>query len=57
MFSRRFDRLFSEADKDGQFATRPEVARAIIDWADADDQMFSPEGSSGGGGLQIRRAR
>jgi general secretion pathway protein K len=47
MFSRRFDRLFSEADKDGQFMTRPEVARAIIDWADADDQMFSPEGSSG----------
>jgi len=48
MFSRRFDRLFSEADKDGQFTTRPEVARAIIDWADADDQMFSPEGSAGG---------
>ena len=48
MFSRRFDRLFSEADKDGQFTTRPEVARAIIDWADADEQMFSPEGSSGG---------
>jgi general secretion pathway protein K len=47
MFSRRFDRLFSEADNAGQFTTRPEVARAIIDWADADDQMFSPEGSSG----------
>ena len=47
MYSRRFDRLFSEADSTGQFATRPEVARAIIDWADADDQGFSPEGSSG----------
>jgi general secretion pathway protein K len=47
MYSRRFDRLFSEADSTGQFATRPEVARAIIDWADADDQLFSPEGSSG----------
>ena len=47
MYSRRFDRLFSEADSTGQFATRPEVARAIIDWADADDQMFSPEGSAG----------
>jgi general secretion pathway protein K len=47
MLSRRFDRLFSEADSNEQFTTRPEVARAIIDWADADDQMFSPEGASG----------
>src|SRR4030095_838449 len=47
MYSRRFDRLFSEADATGQFATRPEVARAIIDWADADDQLVSPEGASG----------
>lgn len=47
MYSRRFDRLFSESDTTGNFATRPEVARAIIDWADADDQMFSPEGGGG----------
>jgi len=47
MASRRFDRLFSEADTPGQFTPRPEVARAIIDWADADEQMFSPEGASG----------
>jgi general secretion pathway protein K len=47
MSSRRFDRLFSEADTTGQFSTRPEVARAIIDWADADDQLFTPEGGSG----------
>jgi len=46
MKSRRFDRLFSEADPTGQFTTRSDVARAIIDWADADDQMFSPEGAS-----------
>ncbi len=46
MFSPRFDRLFSEADTSGNFATRTDVARAIIDWADADEQMFSPEGSS-----------
>jgi general secretion pathway protein K len=46
MYSPRFDRLFSEADTTGNFATRPDVARAIIDWADADEQMFSPEGSS-----------
>jgi hypothetical protein len=47
MYSRRFDRLFSEADTTGNFTTRPEVARALIDWADADDQMFSPEGNAG----------
>ena len=57
MYSRRFDRLFSEADATGQFVTRPEVARAIIDWADADDQMFSPEGASGRRGLPLRRPR
>ena len=47
MYARRFDRLFSEADNTGQFATRMDVARAIIDWADGDEQMFSPEGGSG----------
>jgi general secretion pathway protein K len=47
MYSRRFDRLFSEADSTGQFVTRPEVARALIDWADGDDQMFPAEGASG----------
>jgi len=44
MYSRRFDKLFSEADTTGNFALRTDVARAIIDWADADEQMFSPEG-------------
>ncbi len=46
MYSRRFDRLFSEADDTGNFALRTDVARAIIDWADGDEQMFSPEGGS-----------
>jgi general secretion pathway protein K len=46
MYSRRFDKLFSEADSTGNFALRSDVARAIIDWADADEQMFSPEGGS-----------
>ncbi len=46
MYSHRFDRLFSEEDSTGNFATRTDVARAIIDWADADEQMFSPEGGS-----------
>jgi general secretion pathway protein K len=49
MYSRRFDRLFSDEDANGQFATRDGVARAIIDWADSDEQMFSPDGVSGSG--------
>jgi general secretion pathway protein K len=47
LYSPRFDKLFSEADSTGNFAARTEVARAIIDWADMDDQMFSPEGGGG----------
>ena len=58
MYSPRFDRLFSEADANGQFATRADVARAIIDWADADEQMFSPDGVVGlRRGLPLRRPR
>jgi general secretion pathway protein K len=49
MYSPRFDRLFSEADSSGQFAARADVARALIDWADNDDQMFSPDGSAASG--------
>jgi general secretion pathway protein K len=47
LYARRFDKLFSEADNTGQFATRIDVVRALIDWADSDEQMFSPEGGSG----------
>jgi general secretion pathway protein K len=48
-YSRRFDRLFSESDSNGQFATRTDVARAIIDWSDTDEQGFSPDGVSATG--------
>jgi general secretion pathway protein K len=49
MYSRRFDRLFSESDSNGQFATRADVARAIIDWVDFDEAGFSPDGVSASG--------
>lgn len=44
----RYDKLFSEQDANGQVLSRVEIARAIIDWADMDEQMFSPDGASGG---------
>ena len=49
MYSHRFDRLFSEADSDGQFTTRIDVARALIDWADMDEQGFVIDGASATG--------
>jgi hypothetical protein len=47
MFSPRYDRLFSTQDQRGQFSSRADVARALIDWADDGDQLFSPDGASG----------
>src|SRR3569623_2021282 len=46
MFAQRYDRLFNNADSGGQFNSRLEVARALIDFADADLQMFAFESSS-----------
>jgi general secretion pathway protein K len=54
MYSKRFDRLFSEAGSTGNFTTRMDVARAILDWADIDEQMFSPDGLSSGSGEDYR---
>ena len=48
MLSQRFDRLFSEADATGNFVSRADVARALIDWADRDDRMFTPDGTGTG---------
>lgn len=47
-FSPRYDRLFSEVDSGGQFNSRMDVARAIIDFADIDPTRFSFDGSGAG---------
>ena len=46
MFAQRYDRLFSDADTGGQFSSRMEVARALIDFADGDMQLFSYDAQS-----------
>jgi hypothetical protein len=46
-YSPRYDRLFSESDTGGQFYSRLDVARALMDWADVDPNLYSPEGGSG----------
>lgn len=48
MWPPRYNRMFETQDADGQYYTRDEVARAIIDWADADTQKFDPAGASAG---------
>src|SRR5207253_4234898 len=35
-----YNRLFETADVNGQYTTRDELVRAIIDWSDGDDRAF-----------------
>jgi len=46
--AQRYNPLFERENDDGQFVDRATLARAIIDWADGDDQMFDPLGAGGG---------
>lgn len=47
-FSPRYNRLFEVANASGQFPDRAEMSRALIDWADGDFQMFTPEAGATG---------
>jgi general secretion pathway protein K len=42
MYPVRYNRLFEIEHPDGQFYTRDDVARAVIDWTDIDEGRFDP---------------
>jgi general secretion pathway protein K len=48
MWPPRYNRMFENSDADGQFVTREEISRAIVDWADVDESRYDPGGNSSG---------
>lgn len=50
LFPPRYRQLFDSPAPDGQYYTREDIARAIVDWSDIDEQRFDPLGAATGNG-------